>query len=189
MIRPSTRIVLTKVHLLLAAFTFPAILMFLLTGALYTWGITGKSDETEHRITLTAPLERDEAAVKALVVEQLDRLGFSEPSGRSRIRGDGPDWTFDWSGSQAEVSLKPGDNATSAKMTVKQSTLYRVFVQLHKAKGATWFRAYASFVAFTLFLLVATGLALCFAIPAFRRMTIWTSAAGAATFIVAVAIS
>lgn len=189
MIRPSTRILLTKVHLLLAAFTFPAILMFLLTGALYTWGITGKSEESEHRIALSAPLERDERAVRALAAEELDRLGFAEPSGRSRIRGEGDDWTFDWSGAQAEVSLKPDDSATSATMTVKQSTLYRVFVQLHKAKGATLFRVYASFVAFTLFLLVATGLALCFAIPAFRRMTIWTSAAGAVAFAAAVAMS
>ena len=189
MVRPSTRILLTKVHLLLAAFTFPAIIMFLLTGALYTWGITGKSDESEHRIALSAPLERDERVVKALVASELDRLGFAEPSGRSRIRGEGDDWTFDWAGSRSEVTLKPSDDAKSAELTVKQSTVYRVFVQLHKAKGATLFRIYATFLAITLFLLVATGLALCFAIPAFRRMTIWASSAGALAFVGAVLLS
>lgn len=189
MVRPSTRILLTKVHLLLAAFTFPAILMFLLTGALYTWGITGKSDESEYRIALSAPLERDEHAIRTLVSSELERLGFEEPSGRHRIRGEGADWTFDWAGSRAEVTLKPGDTATSATMTVKQSTLYRVFVQLHKAKGATLFRVYATFLAITLFLLVATGLALCFAIPAFRTMTFWASGAGAVAFVGAVMLS
>lgn len=189
MIRPATRILLTKVHLLLAAFTFPAILMFLLTGALYTWGVTGKSDESEHVIALSAPLERDERAVQAVVADELNRLGFAEPSGRTRIRGKGADWTFDWSGAQAEVSLEPGPTATSATMTVKQSSLYRVFVQLHKAKGATLFRVYATFLAITLFLLVATGLALCFAIPAFRRMTIWASGVGLAAFVGVVLVS
>ena len=186
MVRPSTRALLTKVHLLLAAFTFPAILMFLLTGALYTWGITGSSEESEHAISLSAPLERDEGAVKALVVAELGKLGFAEPSGRTRLRGEGDDWTFDWSGARSEVTLVPGETANSVTMTVKQPTFYRVFVQLHKAKGATLFRVYASFVAFTLFMLVATGLVLCFTIPAFRTMTIWTSAAGAVAFVLAV---
>jgi hypothetical protein len=186
MVRPSTRALITKVHLLLAAFTFPAILMFLVTGALYTWGITGENDETEHAIALSAPLEPAEQAVKALVVTELNKLGFAEPSGRTRLRGEGADWTFDWSGARSEVTVVPGETANSVKMTVKQPTFYRVFVQLHKAKGATLFRVYASFVAFTLFMLVATGLILSFAIPAFRTMTIWTSAIGAVAFVAAV---
>ena len=36
-----TRLQLMKVHTILAAFIFPVALMFMITGALYTWGIKG----------------------------------------------------------------------------------------------------------------------------------------------------
>lgn len=188
MARPATRLFLTKVHLIVAALVFPAIAMFLVTGALYTWGNTGEVVETEHVLQLSAPLEKDEDAMRALASRELVRLDLAPPSGKDRIRSMGDSWTFEWTGAQRDVTITPGEMANQAVLTVKEASLHRVFVQLHKAKGSTLFKAYATFLAISLFLLVATGIAVGLMAPAFRSLTIWTSAAGVVAFVGAVAL-
>lgn len=188
MARPATRLFVTKVHLLVAAFIFPAIVMFLVTGGLYTWGITGKYTDTEHMITLQQPLENDKAALDTMVKAELDRLDLSPPSGNARVRTVGDSFTYEWTGANRDVTLAPTANPNEAKLTVKDTGIHRYFVQLHKAKGSTLFKVYASILAIALFLLVLSGLIISLITPAFRRMTLWASGVGAVIFVGAVAL-
>ena len=55
---------LVRWHMLVAAFLFPPILLYLLTGALYTWGAKGDYVTSDHVVTLSAPLTDDKAALK-----------------------------------------------------------------------------------------------------------------------------
>ncbi|HMO69098.1 MAG TPA: hypothetical protein PKE25_10710, partial [Novosphingobium sp.] len=80
-----SRLFLTKVHLWLAALLFPAILMFLVTGALYTWGVTGKTVDASREVALAAPLDpENEDAFRKLAQAELQAAGLSEPTGKSR---------------------------------------------------------------------------------------------------------
>ena len=188
MARPATRLLLIKIHLVIAALVFPAIAMFLITGGLYTWGSTGESVESDYVIQLDAPIAKDEDALRALASRELVRLDLGAPSGGERIRTVGDSWTYEWSGAQRDVTITPGATADVVNLTVKEATLHRIFVQLHKAKGSTLFKVYATFLAVSLFLLVATGIAVGLMAPAFRNLTIWTSAVGVAAFAAAVAL-
>ncbi len=186
MARPATRIFLTKVHLVIAAFMFPAIAMFLMTGGLYTWGNTGKTVDTDYVLQLDAPIAKDEDVLRALASRELVRLELGAPSGGERIRTVGDSWTYEWTGAQRDVAISPGATPNEVKLTVKEASLHRIFVQLHKAKGSTLFKAYATVLAISLFLLVATGLAVGLMAPAFRSLTIWTCGIGFAAFVGAV---
>ena len=188
MARPATRLLLIKIHLVIAALVFPAIAMFLITGGLYTWGSTGESVESDYVIQLDAPVAKDEDALRALASRELVRLDLGAPSGGERIRTVGDSWTYEWSGAQRDVTITPSATADVVNLTVKEATLHRIFVQLHKAKGSTLFKVYATFLAVSLFLLVATGIAVGLMAPAFRNLTIWTSAVGVAAFAAAVAL-
>ena len=188
MARPATRLLLIKIHLVIAALVFPAIAMFLITGGLYTWGSTGESVESDYVIQLDAPVAKDEDALRALASRELVRLDLGAPSGGERIRTVGDSWIYEWSGAQRDVTITPGATADVVNLTVKEATLHRIFVQLHKAKGSTLFKVYATFLAVSLFLLVATGIAVGLMAPAFRNLTIWTSAVGVAAFVAAVAL-
>ena len=129
---------------------------------------------------VTIPLDR---------VDPKYRLFDSElgaPSGGERIRTVGDSWTYEWTGAQRDVAISPGATPNEVKLTVKEASLHRIFVQLHKAKGSTLFKAYATVLAISLFLLVATGLAVGLMAPAFRSLTIWTSGIGLAAFVGAV---
>lgn len=185
-----SRLLLTKIHLWLAALLFPAMLLFLITGGLYTWGITGKTENTESKVSIAAPLNADdEAALRQIAVAELAKAGLSEPSGKARVRKTGSGFTFEWTGSQRDITVEPTDDPTLAKVTIKEASLHRMMVQLHKAKGGTLFKIYATVLAAALFLLVATGLLIGLKSPPFRRSTMIGSASGLAIFIALVLVS
>ncbi len=186
MASPKTRSLIIKLHLLIAAFMFPAIVMFLGTGALYTWGITGDYVDTEYRVALSAPLTDDKDALTQVATAELARLDIAQPSGSPSVRSVGDAFRFEWSGANRDVHLAPTDDPAVALLTVKETTIHRRLVQLHKAKGTTLFKIYASFLAFSLFMLVASGLIVSLITPAYRSMTLWASGVGAVLFVSAV---
>lgn len=178
-----SRLFLTKLHLLLAAFLFPAILMFLVTGALYTWGNTGRIDETKREVVLSAPLDAtSEAAMRGVALAELARAGLQAPSGKARLREAGGKSSFEWVGSRRDVLVEPTADPLKATVTIKEASLHRTMVQLHKAKGGTLFKVYATVLAIALFLLVASGMIMGWQVPALRRMTLWGSGVGLVAF-------
>ena len=183
------RATLTRLHMLLAAFMFPVALMFLVTGSLYTWGITGEHKSADHMIALSQPLAKDEAALKAVAAAELVKRGIDAPTGQPRIRSICDSWHMEWTGSQRDVLLEPTPDATQAKLTVKEATWYRNLVQLHKAKGGVVFKLYAAALAVSLFLLLATGFLMAWRVPSMRRAANASALAGIALFFGAVFLS
>lgn len=188
MTSPKTRSLIIRLHLLIAAFMFPAIVMFLGTGALYTWGNTGAYVDTEHRIALTQPLSDDKDVLTGIAATELARLGIAHPGGSPSVRSVGDAFRLEWSGANRDVHLAPTADPAVGLLTVKETTLHRRLVQLHKAKGTTVFKVYATLLAVALFLLVASGLIVSLVTPAYRRLTWWAAGIGTATFIGAVAV-
>lgn len=184
-----TRIALTKIHMILAAFMFPVALMFLVTGGLYTWGISGSYDSADHAVPLQGPLAKDEAALTRLVRAELAKRNIDDPTGKPRVRSIAEGFQLEWTGSKHDVVLEPTADPLVAKLTIKETTWYRNLVQLHKAKGGVVFKVYAAALAVALFLLLATGFLVAWSVPRFRRLTSISAAAGVVTFIAAVAVS
>lgn len=184
----ATRQLIIKLHLIVAAFMFPAIVMFLGTGALYTWGNTGEYVDTKHSIALSQPLSDDKDALKKVAAAELTRLGIAPPSGSPSVRKLGDAYRFEWSGANRDVYLEPTDDAAVGKLTVKETTTHRRLVQLHKAKGTTAFKLYASVLAGSLLLLVISGLIVSLTSPVYRRLTIITAGLGALAFAGAVTL-
>lgn len=177
------RLFLTKLHLVLAAFMFPAVLMFLATGALYTWGSKGAWHEETVAVTLDQPLASDEALLKQIALAELARRGLPAPSGTASVSEAGEPASLEWSGARSEASVKATDNPLVAEVTVKQASFHRWLVQLHKAKGSTFFKAYATLLAGVLFLLVLSGVVMGLQSAPLRRLTIGSSLAGAGAFV------
>lgn len=180
---------LVRWHMLVAAFLFPAILLFLLTGALYTWGVKGDYASKDYQVALSAPLTDDKAELQALTTKALTERGIAVPTGVPGIKKMGDSFQFEWTGSNRDVLLEPGADANSAKLTVKDTDWHRYFVQLHKAKGGTAFKIYAAIVALGLFFLVTSGLIVALRVPNMRRGAIAGSLVGLIAFVGIAAVS
>lgn len=177
------RATLTKLHLIAAAFMFPAVLMFLTTGGLYTWGNKGEWRESTELVTLEQSYaEQDEAGLRDAALAGLTAADLPEPSGALSVSGEGVDRSLTWTGARSEASVSATDDPMVAEVAVKQATLHRWLVQLHKAKGSTWFKIYATLLATVLFLLVLSGVVMGLQVKALRRITITSSALGVVAF-------
>lgn len=180
------RAFLTKLHLILAAFMFPAVIMFLITGALYTWGNKGAWYEESANILLKQPLtEQSEGEITNLAVQELLGRDLPMPSGKLAVtEGEGASLT--WNGARAEIELTATDDPMVAEATIREASFHRWMVQLHKAKGSDYFKVYATLLASVLFLLVLSGVIMGMQVKALRGITIASSALGAVAFVGAV---
>jgi hypothetical protein len=176
-------------HSLLAAFTLPAALMFLVTGALYTWGSKGSYKSEVHEIALEAPISADFETLLARTQVELDSLELSPPEGKPKMKTYGSHYLLEWTGSSKDVIFEPTSDPNVAKLTVKDTTWYRALVQLHKAKGGNVFKVYAAFFALTLAVLLLSGFIMAWQLPRLRGATMIATVLGIITFFLAVALS
>jgi len=146
-----------KIHVYVGAFFIPVILMFLITGRLYTMGIKGYFKTQKLEIPLTLHIYPDliylEVFVKGILVEK--NLPF--PSGNLSIKKAGTYWALEWTGARMDLVLAFTQYPNQALLTLKKTTPHRFFVQLHKAKGGMAFKGLAVMLALALLTLVTTG--------------------------------
>jgi len=180
---------LIKIHMLLAAFIFPVALMFLVTGGLYTWGIKGSYVSQSYEMQLDTPLTDDQAMLVELTETELQRLSIALPSGKAKVKKIGPSFQLEWTGAARDVVLEPTANPLVAALTVKETTWYRNFVQLHKAKGAQQFKVYAAILAVSLFTILLSGFLMALGVPKYRKMALAAALAGIGLFIAMVSTS
>jgi hypothetical protein len=80
------------------AFIFPIAIMFMITGALYTWGIKGSYAKTVYEIQLTEELQPELATLTALAIFELDKLLLSHPSGEAKVKSTGSSFMLELDG-------------------------------------------------------------------------------------------
>jgi hypothetical protein len=96
---------------------------------------------------------------------------------------------LEWTGSSRDVVFEPTTDPLSYQLSVKETSWYRTFVQLHKAKGGVLFKVYAASLAVALFIILGSGLWLALQIPRFRKLTLGVFALGSLSFVLMVVLS
>jgi hypothetical protein len=169
------RSLLIKAHTLLAAFILPVAIMFFVTGALYTWGIKGGTEETTQELQLKEPIQGELTELVALAKNELQKQGVDLPSGNAKIKKIGSSFQLEWSGSTVNVILAPTFQPLIVTLTIENTGWYRQLVQLHKAKGGTPFKVYATAFAIALLLLIISGFLMALQMPKLRQLTLISS--------------
>jgi hypothetical protein len=184
------RLPIMKLHAWLAGFFLPIGVMFFVTGALYTWGTKGSYETTTETLALESPLKKEDlTGLHGLVVAQLGQQDLAHPSGGFKVKSAGTSFYFEWTGSNRDVVLSPTANPLEAKLQIKNTTLHRRLVQLHKAKGGKLFKIMAAALTIGLLLLFASGLRLAWAQVQVKKAAIVGLALGSLVFVLAVALS
>lgn len=183
------RMQLMKVHALLAAFILPVAIMFMVTGALYTWGIKGSYTNDVYEIPLSKPIQSDVSELTNLAQLELDKLVTNYPEGQPKLKTYGGHFLLEWTGSSKDVILEPTNSELIAKLTVKHTSWYRNLVQLHKAKGGIAFKVYAAIFATSIGALLISGFIMAWQTPKLKRFTVLTSLVGVFSFIIFVYLS
>jgi hypothetical protein len=184
-----TRSTLMKAHTLLAAFILPVAIMLFVTGAFYTWGVKGSYDTSAYKLHLQKPIQDDLAELVALATKELKKQNIESPSGQAKLKRVGNSFRLEWTGSDKDIILEPTTKPLIATLKIKNTSWYRQFVQLHKAKGGKPFKIYATASATALLLLLITGFVMAWQTPKLRKLTLLSASLGIVTFFVMVLTS
>ena len=149
---------LFKIHVFVGALFIPVILMFLITGGLYTVGIKGDYKSQKFDIPVSSPMGPDLNYLEPFVKNILVEKKYPFPSGNLSIKKAGTSWELEWTGTRMDLILAPTLDPYRATLTLKTTNAHRYFVQLHKAKGGIAFKGLAVLCALALLTLVTTGL-------------------------------
>jgi len=171
-----------KTHALLAAFILPVAIMFLVTGALYTWGVKGGYKTTTHELHLKTPIQGELTELITLAKNELKKQNIELPTGQAKIKRIGPAFKLEWTGSNMDIILEPTFQPLIAKLQIKNTSLHRQFVQLHKAKGGTSFKVYTAAFAIALLLLLVSGFIMAWQLQKLRKLTLISASLGIAVF-------
>ena len=177
------RSVLMKAHTLLAAFILPVVVMFLITGALYTWGIKGEYETTVHELHIKTPVQGQLNELMNIAKQELKEQSIPIPTGQAKIKKIGDSFKLEWSGSSTDITLEPTSQPLILKLEIKNASWYRQLVQLHKAKGGEFFKVYATVLSIALLTLLFSGFIMAWQIPKLRALTLISTALGVAVFI------
>ena len=184
--RTLNRSALMKTHAVLAAFILPVAILFLVTGALYTWGIKGGYETTTHELHLKKPVQDDVVSLTELVKNELKRKDIEAPSGQAKIKRIGSSFRLEWTGSNMDIILEPTSQPLMAQLEIKNTSWLRQFVQLHKAKGGTPFKVYAVVFVTALLLLLISGFIMAWQMPKLHKLTLVSASFGLVIFFVMV---
>lgn len=180
------RNLLVKLHLVMAAITLPFILMFFITGALYTADYKPSYSVKEYRVKLNAPLKYDYVWLKNIAHKELARLNINDPSGKAKLRTDKKRKSFklSWQGKNHNISLRPSSvDHSIAVITVRTPSWYKRFMRFHKAKGGDLFDILSIISSIILLLIVISGVVIGLQVKLFKKLTVYSLSFGSIFFI------
>lgn len=171
------RQLLVKVHLYLATFLAPIIIIIALSGGLYLFGFKGSTTSTE---IYSGPIQFNlsstnlEADVKALLAElkQADDFEYLKMAGDSiTTRPTSKDYFV--------IKVANGQST----VTLEQPDTIKTLVELHKGHGPQLFKIFQQLTAIGLVFILLSGLWIALKTPPMRSLAIQVTSAGLAAFI------
>lgn len=173
------RKIIVKIHLYLAAFFTPMVLVMALSGGLYLFGIKGATHYEEVATIQGVTLNHKSPSLKQEVDKVLQQAGIDVNYEYVKVKGkrlftrptSGEHYRLDIRGSQVLVSRG-------------SPNLQAMLMELHKGHGPGLFKWLEKAFAVALVLIMVSGVVLGLQSPLYKMKTLGLSAAGCVVFLV-----
>lgn len=177
-----SRKLMMTIHLYLAAFFAPILLLMAVSGGLYLVGVKGSMDKGDPVFVNGATIDA-EGDTKAQIKTLLDEAGFSSRFESVKDRGD----KFQTRPSSRDhFEITP--NEAGVSITPVSPSLVAAMMELHMGHGPKLYRSVEIVMALGLVLILLSGLIIGIKSPLLKTPTVAVSAAGIIIFIVLAAL-
>jgi hypothetical protein len=168
-----------KVHMYIAAFFAPAVLLVAISGGLYLNGIKGTVDQETIYRSNTAKFDQNSATLSEDVTALLAKAGVVDYEFQYVKAKGAKLYTRPTSAEHYIIHLK----AHGVEVIHARPSLQSRMVELHKGHGPTAFKIFQKVFAVGLILMIISGLWLGVSAARLRRSTLLTAGAGTAVFV------
>ena len=172
------RKLLIKIHMYLAAFFAPAVLLVAISGGLYLVGIKGQVEEEIVYEKTGASIDTGSSSLKADVDALLGEAGVDSFSYEYVKVSGNKLYTRPTSSNHYIIAL----NGTGLTITHAEPSLQKRMIELHKGHGPTAFKTFQKVFAVGLVFIMISGLWLGLANARLRPSTLVTAASGTLVF-------
>jgi len=182
--------IMRTLHVALAGFFAIPLVMYVVTGVLYTFEIKGQYQTAKTTVALDLPNSPSLADLESRVSGLLEiQHKMPPPTGGQSLKKIGNMWSFEWTGARHDAVLSSTDKPGEYLFEFKDTTWYRHFVQLHKAKAGFYFKLVAAGLSAALIFMFASGILMSYSSPALFRVMLYSFSIGTVVFILAAWLS
>lgn len=172
------RMLVIKIHALLACFFIPMATLFFISGAMYSLDIKGHVDKQVFNLVLDKPFSPNLADLSALARLELMRRELVLPGGDASVVKKKGVYQFRWGDLRHLVVIRATDNPLEAELVYRARSPLTQVMRVHRAEAGVLTSIFTISMAVSLLLILASGVFLAVGIPRLRRGALLALAAG-----------
>jgi len=172
-----------QAHMFLAALTLPILLMYFVSGMLYTFDIKGHIEKQKFNVVLDAPARLNLDFFADVAKKNLIAHALPIPDGDMTLRKKKSSYTFRWGGLQYAVSIKTTKTPNVLTMTVRERSLLTQMMRIHRADAGAIFKAIPLILLIGMLFILLSGIYMGLNIPKFRNVMLYTMGFSTAAFL------
>jgi len=172
------RMLIMKIHAVLACFFMPLAILYFISGALYSFDIKGHVDKQVYTLELDRPFAPDLAQLSELARKALDQRKLLLPTGSAAIKEKKGSYEYRWGGLKRQVVIQPTGNPLRAKLIYRQRSPLTQVMRVHRADAGLLIRTYSLTMVVSLITILLTGVFLAVGTPKLRRLALVALGAG-----------
>jgi len=175
---PMSRSILINIHLYLAAFFAPIVLMLAISGGLYLLGVKGNVEQTNVQVPADSQLDLDSNSLQTDVESLLQNAGIAHEFEYIKRKGN---VLYTRPTSREHYQITQSDSGL--EITRNTPSVQAGLIELHKGHGPLAFKTLQKFTAVGLIIVLLSGVWLGLASDRLRKPTLISSGAGFLLFL------
>jgi hypothetical protein len=172
------RMLVIKIHAILACFFIPMATLYFVSGALYASGIKGDVEKQVYELDLERPFAPDLAQLSDVARAALQQRGLVPPGGDPAITEKKDSYEYKWGDLRRLVEMKPTSNPLQVELTYRVRSPLAQIMRVHKAEAGLPVKILSISMAIALLIILASGVFLAIGLPKLRRTALLALGAG-----------
>jgi hypothetical protein len=172
------RMLIIKVHAILACFFMPMALLYFISGALYSFDIKGSVDKQVYTVALDRPFAPDLALLSGSVKRALHQHQLSLPTGNPAITKKKSSYEYHWGDLKYLVVVQPTDDPLQVELVYRERSPLTQLMRVHRAEAGSLIKAFSLSMVVSLVLILGSGVFLAVGMPKLRRTALLALGAG-----------
>ncbi len=173
-----SRLKIVQLHMLLSNFVLPAVLLFMVSGALYTLGVKGSVAKQTFTVVLAKPFVPNLEMISGVVEKTLAEKALVLPDADPSLKKSKGGYKFFLNGLRYSVTVVAKKGARSVELTYRERSLLTQVMRIHRAEAGTVFKFVSIMAVLGLLLVFASGLYMAYTVPKFRKPSLIATALG-----------
>lgn len=170
--------------MLLAALVLPILLMYFISGILYTFDVKGHIKKQKIDIILVQPVRLHLDDLAAITEKSLIEHHLPIPDGDMSLKKKKSSYLFRWGDLKYVVSVKTTKNPNILKMTVRERNFLTQVMRIHRADAGLAFKVIPLILLTGMLFVLLSGIYMALTIPKFRNPVLYTMGLSTALFLV-----